>query len=324
MRRLATAFVWVAALAAVDGFGAGAAVFGSFASPTLAEALRERVAAEVAPDARTVRVAVNGATSIRVIAGEGDSPSAIRALIERGKAVGYTDAWFWAGAPSERTESALSRQAALATSGPIALPSTAPPRRTEAPAAATLPVGGPAAPLVAEIGPTRPIGVGDSLRLVADSGDGEAIVVPRYDTVEIELDGHLDEAVWREVPGYDNMVVVSPDTLASTRFRTVARYLYTDRGLYVGVWNEQPPDTLIARLSSRDTYINRDGWGITLDTSGEGRYGYWFNINLGGSVLDGKVAPERTFTREWDGRVEQRDRPTRRRLEPGGVPALGR
>ena len=306
MRRLATAFVWVAALAAVDGFGAGAAVFGSFASPTLAEALRQRVAAEVAPDARTVRVAVNGATSIRVIAGEGDSPSAIRALIERGKAAGYADAWFWAAAPSVGSEPAPSRVAAasktaLATSGPIALPSTAPPRRTEAPAAATLPVGGPAAPLVAEIGPTRPIGVGDSLRLVADSGDGEAIVVPRYDTVEIELDGHLDEAVWREVPGYDNMVVVSPDTLASTRFRTVARYLYTDRGLYVGVWNEQPPDTLIARLSSRDMYINRDGWGITLDTSGEGRYGYWFNINLGGSVLDGKVAPERTFTREWDG-----------------------
>ena len=306
MRPLATAFVWVVALAAVDGFGAGAAVFGSFASPTLAEALRQRVAVEVAPDARTVRVALNGVTSIRVIAGEGDAPGGIRALIERGKAAGYTDAWYWAGAPAEGSKPAPSSRTqtstrALATSGPIALPSTAPPPGTETPAAVALPVGGPTAPLAAEIGPTRPIGVGDSLRLVANSADGEAIVVPRYDTVEIELDGHLDEPVWREVPGYDNMVVVEPDTLANTRFRTVARYLYTDRGLYIGVWNEQPPETLIARLSSRDVYINRDGWGITLDTSGEGRYGYWFNINLGGSVLDGKVAPERTFTREWDG-----------------------
>ena len=64
---------------------------------------------------------------------------------------------------------------------------------------------------------------------------------------------------------------------------------------------EQPPDTLIARLSSRDAFINRDSFGITLDTSGEGLYGYWFSVNLGGTVLDGKVAPERNFTREWDG-----------------------
>ena len=154
---------------------------------------------------------------------------------------------------------------------------------------------------MSNIVPPQPTGVGDSLRLISEARDGEAIMVPRYDEVDIELDGRLDEAVWREVPGYDNMVVVEPDTLGPTRFKTVARYLYTDRGLYVGVWNEQPPDTLIARLSSRDVYINRDGWGITLDTSGEGRYGYWFNINLGGSVLDGKVAPERTFTNEWDG-----------------------
>ena len=138
------------------------------------------------------------------------------------------------------------------------------------------------------------------LKLVA-ANHNAAIAVPRFDAVEIELDGRLDEPIWSELPGYDDMVLVEPDTLSKPRHRTIARYVYTDQGLYVGVWNEQPPETLIARLSSRDDYINRDGWGITLDTSGEGRYGYWFNINLGGSVLDGKVAPERTFTREWDG-----------------------
>ena len=141
MRRLATALVWVAAFAAVDGFGADAAVFGSFASPTLAEALRQRVAARLAPDARTVRVALNGVTNIRVIAGEGKSPEAVRALISRAKAAGFADAWFWAGAPGH-TPSAPS---ALASSGPGALPIPSPPRRTEAQASASLPVGGPAA-----------------------------------------------------------------------------------------------------------------------------------------------------------------------------------
>ena len=143
--------------------------------------------------------------------------------------------------------------------------------------------------------------VGNSLKLVATTNGHESIAVPRYDAVDIQIDGRLDESIWAETPSYDKMVLVEPDTLAAPRFRTVARYVYTDQGLYVGVWNEQPPETLIARLSSRDDYINRDGWGITLDTSGEGLYGYWFNVSLGGSVLDGKVAPERTFTREWDG-----------------------
>ena len=60
-------------------------------------------------------------------------------------------------------------------------------------------------------------------------------------------------------------------------------------------------DTLVGRLSSRDADLNRDGWTITLDTSGEGLYGYCSNINLGGSVRDGKVAPERVITAQWDG-----------------------
>lgn len=129
----------------------------------------------------------------------------------------------------------------------------------------------------------------------------ETVLVPRYDAVDISIDGKLDEPIWQEVAGHDNMVVVEPETLVPTRFRTVARFLYTDRGLYIGVWNEQPPETLIARLSSRDENISRDGWGITLDTSGEGLYGYWFTVNLGGSVMDGKVLPERNHSREWDG-----------------------
>ena len=146
----------------------------------------------------------------------------------------------------------------------------------------------------AETGPAPQSG----LQLVTD---GEAILVPRYDTVDIAIDGKVDESIWQEVPGYDNMVVVEPETLDPTRFRTVARFIYTDRGLYIGVWNQQPPETLIARLSSRDEDISRDGWGITLDTSGEGLYGYWFTVNLGGSLMDGKVLPERNHSREWDG-----------------------
>ena len=44
-----------------------------------------------------------------------------------------------------------------------------------------------------------------------------------------------------------------------------------------------------------------DNFGITLDVSGEGLVGYWFYVNLGDSVMDGKVLPERKFRIDWDG-----------------------
>lgn len=135
------------------------------------------------------------------------------------------------------------------------------------------------------------------------SGEEPSLVipVPLIANPEVLLDGILDEPVWRQVPGYDGMQVIDPDNLDPGRYRTTTRYLRTDRGLYLGVDLEQPPASLVARLSGRDAFINRDEFGITLDTSGEGLYGYWFSTALGGSVKDGKVAPERQFTSQWDG-----------------------
>ena len=61
------------------------------------------------------------------------------------------------------------------------------------------------------------------------------------------------------------------------------------------------PATLVQVLSSRDKYLRRDYFSFTLDTSGEGRYGYWFQVCLGGSVSDGTILPERQFSNTWDG-----------------------
>ena len=134
-------------------------------------------------------------------------------------------------------------------------------------------------------------------------GPAMRIDVPYFDHQEaaVVVDGRLDEAVWAEAPGYDGMKVTSPDTMAEPAYPTLVHYFHTDRGLYVGAKLVQPPATLVARLSGRDQFINRDGFGITLDTSGDGHYGYWFAVNLGGSVQDGKVAPERRYTKQWDG-----------------------
>ena len=135
----------------------------------------------------------------------------------------------------------------------------------------------------------------------ADGAAGPTLDIAYAEAVAIVIDGHVAEADWALATVSDAMRVIDPDTLARPGYRTEYRFLYTPEGLYVAAVMEQPADTLVSRLSSRDQYLNRDSFGLTLDTSGAGLYGYWFTVALGGSVMDGKALPERTLTEQWDG-----------------------
>lgn len=131
----------------------------------------------------------------------------------------------------------------------------------------------------------------------------EAYVPTRFDEadVDIRIDGKLDEEIWASLPYVDDMVVIEPDTLVQVPFETRVRYFYTEKGFYIGAWMEQPTDTLVSRLSSRDIRVQRDEIAFTLDPSGDGLYGYWFGVNLGGTLMDGTVLPERQYSNQWDG-----------------------
>lgn len=146
-----------------------------------------------------------------------------------------------------------------------------------------------------------PLEVAAADGMLVHVGEGQVIRLERHDD-DVRIDAVLDEPVWQSLPYYDQFEVIEPDTLAPAPYSTRVRLFYSSRGLYVGVEMDQPADTLISRLSSRDQrQISRDGVSITLDTSGTGRYGYWFNLHLGGSISDGTVLPERQFSSDWDG-----------------------
>ena len=192
------------------GFGA-AAVFGSFQGAENAERLRAELAAEPGFGARVVAVAGNNGRVYRVVSSDVDEVHA-RALVDRASTLGITGAWYWADAPmvqpvqSVRLDIEAPVQA-IAVDEPVAPePATAGIEAAEA---------------------TADPDVRPALRLETGA---DVVVVPRYEAVDIEIDGNLDEPIWNDVPGHDNMVVVEPDTLAAARFRTVTRFLYTDRG----------------------------------------------------------------------------------------------
>ena len=118
----------------------------------------------------------------------------------------------------------------------------------------------------------------------------------------IELDGLLLETIWANLPVYDEMRVTEPDTLDETIYSSKVRLFYTERGIYAGFDLEQPAETLVQRFSVRDDReTSRDTVNVTLDTSGDGRYGYWMTLALGDNQRDGTILPERQFSREWDG-----------------------
>ena len=136
-----------------------------------------------------------------------------------------------------------------------------------------------------------------------DDSISPPLVIPRFSEAEVDirLDGSLDDAVWARVPAYDRMTLVRPDRGGTGRYRTQTFIFYTERGLYVGAWNEQPSESLTPRLAGRDGWGTGDAYQVMIDSSGNGRYGYWFMVVLGGTLADGHLMPERRFSSNWDG-----------------------
>lgn len=135
-----------------------------------------------------------------------------------------------------------------------------------------------------------------------DVSQGGLVVRQISNDTEVAIDGRLNDSLWRQIEPVSDFYVTDPDTLEEAPLRTDVRIAYNERGLYLSADMEQDPDTLVERLSGRDLgFINRDYFIFNLDTSGEGRYGFWFQLNLGNSRADGTVQPERNFSDSWDG-----------------------
>ncbi len=259
----------------------GQLVFGSYLNREFADAALQRFSSSSDVPLQIVEAKVNGTRYYRVVS----QPLSRAEATQLRSQPAYADTWF---APKSQTATPQVARQPSPTSTPAPRPQPAPD-----------PAPKPASTL--EPAPSPAVGSAAQPVVAAAVAPGDAINVTYANDADIKLDGHVDEAIWATLPVYDNMRVIDPDSMATPEYTTKTRLFFTNRGLYVAAEMEQPAETLVARLSSRDQFINRDAYGITLDTSGKGLYGYWFKVNLGGSLMDGRVLPERTFTEQWDG-----------------------
>ncbi len=123
-----------------------------------------------------------------------------------------------------------------------------------------------------------------------------------YVSAEITVDGRLDETEWKQAQRFENFVETSPFSLKETTHPTEVLILTDEKGIYFGFINEQPWDTRYRRKQERDAmWADSDRNFLSIDFDGKANIGYFFGVNLGGSMSDGSISGESQMDRDWDG-----------------------
>jgi len=138
-----------------------------------------------------------------------------------------------------------------------------------------------------------------------DMPKAEALV--RSD-VSIVLDGRLNEPAWREA-NVLKLVQQSPKPGQPTPYETEVRVIVTGDRIYFGFECKDPkPRSIAVHTMRRDETMGQDGQtktddtvSIVLDTYGDRRTGYFFQINAAGTRTDGLISNPESASLDWDG-----------------------
>jgi hypothetical protein len=105
-----------------------------------------------------------------------------------------------------------------------------------------------------------------------------------------QIDGKLNDDVWRNAPVAKDFVQFVPNNGAPAWQRTEVRFLYDNTAFYIGAMlYDSAPDSILTGMSERDNINNADYMGIYLDPQGTGTNGYGFFVTASGIQLDMKV-----------------------------------
>jgi hypothetical protein len=118
----------------------------------------------------------------------------------------------------------------------------------------------------------------------------------------ITLDGKLDEPEWRDAQVV-KLVQQAPHPGAETPFTTEVRVLVGPDAVYFGFLCYDPhPEAIAMHTMIRDgDQSGDDTVAIVLDTYGDRRTGYYFQINAAGARVDGLIDHPESASLDWDG-----------------------
>lgn len=106
------------------------------------------------------------------------------------------------------------------------------------------------------------------------------------------VDGDLAKKQWQDAPSL-SLIQQSPSPGQATPFITTAKFLRTQRHVYVAVASTDPhAEQMAVHTLQRDgDQTNDDNVTIVLDTYGDKKLAYVLQINAGGAMADGLISP---------------------------------
>ena len=121
---------------------------------------------------------------------------------------------------------------------------------------------------------------------------------------EIVIDGLINEEEWASAREINEFYEVYPYSLDTGHNDTRILIQEGEKGMYFGFINTKQKNTLRLKHHKRDQGVRPpigDQNGVTLDFDNDGRTGYRFIVNAGGSIIDGVVVNENEMNDDWDG-----------------------
>jgi len=113
------------------------------------------------------------------------------------------------------------------------------------------------------------------------------VTLPRLEA-SVEVDGRLDEAVWREAARLDGFHQFEPVDSRPAEEATEVLVWYSPTALYFGIIaHDRQPDAIRATVADRDNLGSDDRVTIYLDTFNDRRRAFFFGVNPYGAQADG-------------------------------------
>lgn len=131
-------------------------------------------------------------------------------------------------------------------------------------------------------------------------------------TGHIQIDGKLDENVWKGNP-ISEFIQREPHEGEPSSERTDVWIAYDENALYVAArLYDSSPDSIVGRLARRDDDSESDLFALSIDPSLDRRTGFYFSVNPAGAIEDGTFYSDHQYNPSWDGiwetaaRIDQR------------------
>ena len=117
-----------------------------------------------------------------------------------------------------------------------------------------------------------------------------------------QLDGVLDDAIWKTAPLHEDFRQLDPDEGEPATERTTFQIAYDDEVVYFAIMcYDSEPDKIDTRLVRRDNYVQSDQIDVSLDTHYNRQNAFSFTVYPSGSVIDGILSDNNRLSSTWDG-----------------------